>query len=168
MTEMALHPVSEIGIPLVFDDGEEFFDHFPPNWNADLEAIIQKTPPGIYRADQDLFRLVQGPSLTVSMVSGDPLVAGKRFRHYGAYAENMEGSAVAQACRRFHIPAVECRGMSNLAGVRAKESWQMEKSIAHCHGIVINWLEALKSLTVPGPVTSPQQEERVMTTGEKI
>jgi futalosine hydrolase len=151
MTEKALLPVSAIGIPLVSDNGEEFFDHLPPNWNASLEAIIKKTPPGIYRADQDLFRLVHGPSLTVSMVSGDPGVASERFRRYGAYAENMEGSAVAQACRRFRVPAVECRGMSNLAGIRAKETWQMQKSIAHCHGIVIKWLEALKSLTVPLP-----------------
>ena len=71
------------------------------------------------------------------MASGDPRVASERFRRYGAYAENMEGSAVAQACYRFHIPVVECRGMSNIAGIRAKESWQLEKSIAHCHGIVI-------------------------------
>ena len=73
-------------------------------------------------------------------------MASERFRHFGAYAENMEGSAVAQACFRFDTPAVECRGISNLAGVRAKETWQMEKSIAHCHGIVINWLEALNAL----------------------
>ena len=195
LTEKSVLPVSHTGIPLVSDDGEEFFDHLPPNWNANLEAFIKKTPPGIYRkeralpltraflhnpkdqpdllkpgtrdrptlglktrsgplindneVDKDLFRLVHGPSLTLSMVSGDPVVAGKRFRRYGAYAENMEGSAVAQACRRFHVPAVECRGMSNLAGIRAKETWQLEKSIAHCHGIVINWLETLKSLTVP-------------------
>ena len=96
--------------------------------------------------DEDLFHLVYGPSLTVGMVSGDPEVAGERFQHYGAYAENMEGSAVAHACRLFGTAMVECRGISNLAGNRAKETWQLEKSIAHCHGIIINWLEALNSV----------------------
>ncbi len=96
--------------------------------------------------DEDAFTVIHGPSLTVSLASGDPAVASDRFRRYGAYAENMEGSAVVQACLRFRIPAVECRGMSNVAGVRAKETWQLEKSIAHCHGIVINWLETLNSL----------------------
>jgi futalosine hydrolase len=75
-------------------------------------------------------------------------VAGERFQRYGAYAENMEGSAVAHACRRFETPMVECRGISNVAGIRAKETWQLEKSIAHCHGIIINWLEALNSVKV--------------------
>ena len=79
------------------------------------------------------------------MVSGDPEVAGERFQRYGAYAENMEGSAVAQACLRFQLPMAECRGISNWAGIRAKETWRLEKSIAHCHGIIINWLDALNS-----------------------
>ena len=83
------------------------------------------------------------------MASGDPEVAGERFQRYRAYAENMEGSAVAQACFRFHTPVMECRGISNIAGVRSKETWQLEKSIAHCHGIVINWLDALNSLKLP-------------------
>lgn len=99
--------------------------------------------------DEDFFQLIHGPSFTVSMASGDPEVAGERFQRYRAYAENMEGSAVAQACFRFHTPVMECRGISNIAGVRSKETWQLEKSIAHCHGIVINWLDALNSLKLP-------------------
>jgi futalosine hydrolase len=99
--------------------------------------------------DQDIFRLIHGPSLTVSMASGDIDVAGQRFQRHRAYAENMEGSAVVQTCFRFHVPVMECRGISNVAGVRSKETWQLEKSIAHCHGIVINWLDALSSLKLP-------------------
>jgi futalosine hydrolase len=194
ITQKSMLPVSELGIPLVIHNGEELFDHLPPCWHGNLEAIINKTPPGSYRIKEgfplsrafsrnaedqpeargsgrlghstsegrayaepsvtpgqrheDLFKLVHGPSLTVGMASGDPGVASERFNRYGAFAENMEGSAVAQACIRFAIPAVECRGISNLAGIRAKETWQLEKSIAHCHAIVINWLETLNSLKV--------------------
>jgi len=146
LTKDGALPVSAIGIPLIIDSGVEFFDHFPPRWDRNLEAIVKKTPPGSYRHHEECFQLVHGPSLTVGMASGDPAVASERYRRYGAYAENMEGSAVAQACLRFQVPAVECRGMSNLAGVRAKETWRMEKSIAHCHRIVIDWLGILNTL----------------------
>ena len=96
--------------------------------------------------DDECFHLIYGPSLTVGMASGDPQVAGERYHRYGAYAENMEGSAVAHACCRFQIPMVECRGISNFAGIRAKEAWELEKSIAHCHGIIVNWLDAMNSV----------------------
>ena len=114
---------------------------------GELKAPLGPSPAA-GEAEADLFRLVQGPSLTVGMASGDPQVARERFRRYGTYAENLEGSAVAQTCLRFQVPMVECRGMSNVAGIRAKETWQMEKSVAHCHGIVINWIETLQSLIV--------------------
>ncbi len=127
ITQEGVQSVSEIGIPLVVDKGVAFFDRFPPHWDENLEAIINRTPPGYYRqargprperavlhaaedgtgfrrrddtldhpidelkapsgpsprsgeAEADLFRLVQGPSLTVGMASGDPEVASERFR----------------------------------------------------------------------------------------
>jgi futalosine hydrolase len=192
ITSKGVLPVSEIGIPILVCNGEEFYDYLPLHWKGNSQAIVKNTPPGTYgqrrglpltraypcatehrhglhgsgvkdsstrerppHSDhsvndgepyEDLFRLIHGPSFTVGMASGDPEVAGERFRRYHVYAENMEGSAVAQACFRFHIPVMECRGISNIAGVRSKETWQLEKSIAHCHGIVINWLDALNSL----------------------
>jgi len=88
------------------------------------------------------FRVAYGPSLTVGMVSGDPAVADERFQKYGAFAENMEGSAVAQTCFRFDVPMTECRGISNIAGDRCKKNWRMETAMAHCQGIVAIWLTA--------------------------
>ncbi|MCE5243108.1 MAG: hypothetical protein ABFD98_17655 [Syntrophobacteraceae bacterium] len=84
------------------------------------------------------FRLFSGPSLTVGMASGDALVARRRFQRYLAYAENMEGSAVAHACLRFGVPVVECRGISNIAGNRRKGDWRLDMAVAHCHGIVLH------------------------------
>ena len=69
------------------------------------------------------FQVVYGPSLTVSMVSGDRQTAKERFEQRRAFAENMEGTAVAQACVRFNIAMVECRGISNWAGDRNKTRW---------------------------------------------
>ncbi len=159
MTKGGVLSGAQIGIPILLHHGEEVFDHVPLQWNEALRSIIQKTPPGLYRqtrgpalaaahpcdVEDSSFHLVHGPSLTVGMVSGDPEVACERFQRYGAYAENMEGSAVAHACWRFQLPMAECRGISNWAGIRAKDTWRLEKSIAHCHGIIINWLDALNS-----------------------
>ncbi len=88
------------------------------------------------------FRVLYGPSLTVSMVSGDDFIAGRRFETYGAFAENMEGSAMAQACFRFDVPFVECRGISNIAGDRCKERWRLDTAVAHSHGVLLKWIDA--------------------------
>jgi futalosine hydrolase len=95
----------------------------------------------------ECFQLAYGPSLTVSMVSGDRETASQRFQTHGAFAENMEGSAVAQTCCRCAAPFLECRGISNIAGERGKEFWDMDAAISHCQAIVINWLEAAASAT---------------------
>ena len=89
---------------------------------------------------RDSFQLVYGPSVTVSLVSGDEAVARTRSQRYRALAENMEGSAVAQTCLRFGIPILECRGISNQAGDRRKDHWRMDPAIAHCHAILHRWL----------------------------
>jgi futalosine hydrolase len=93
-------------------------------------SLLDGAPRGEY------FRLVYGPSLTVGMVSGDGEVARRRFSRYEAFAENMEGSAVAQTCFRFKIPMMECRGISNMAGDRDKRNWRLEMAILHCRSIV--------------------------------
>ncbi len=76
------------------------------------------------------------------MVSGDPETAADRFRSYGALAENMEGSAVAQVCLLFDAPFLEWRGISNIAGVRDKDRWDFPKAITHCHAVTRHLLES--------------------------
>ena len=195
LTRDRILPSTHIGIPVLTDGKEKYFDHIPlsrPSRQLVLEKIMRLTPEGLYRqtgsdrfaaqscpeevrecggipsleathgtaapgeipahppdcaASEDnpsaIFRLRYGPGLTVGMVSGDIEVARNRFLRYGAYAENMEGSAVAQACFRFGVPMVECRGISNMAGNRNKTDWHLEDAISHCHGIILNWLRGL-------------------------
>jgi futalosine hydrolase len=85
----------------------------------------------------ECFTLIYGPSLTVGMTSGDDEVAAERFARFRAFAENMEGSAVAQACFRYGTPMLECRGISNIAGDRDRDHWEIERALRHCHGIVL-------------------------------
>jgi len=153
-----------IGIPLVKRDGESFFDAFPvAERSRAYERVRQWTPPGFYsvidgklrRVDSGIesgkpggseqgkvFRTVHGPSLTVSLASGDRKTAVKRRERYGAFAENMEGSAVAQTCARYEVPFLECRAMSNIAGYRDKKGWRLEAAFERCCAVIRYWLES--------------------------
>jgi futalosine hydrolase len=161
LAETGPYPISKIGIPLVVREGVAYDDGFPTGSDSLLRTFMNELPPGRYGQPESAhpvpatkppgmdsddnpethdFGLYYGPSVTVAMVSGDPPTATARFGRYQGWAENMEGSAVAQTCLRFGVPMLECRGISNLAGDRNKANWQMEKSIAHCHGIVLDLL----------------------------
>lgn len=149
----------ELGIPIVTRGEESLFDTVPLVPQKIFQELGQVTPPGIYWSHgtfatpetalnshenrTDGFRLVHGPSLTVSLVSGDAQTAAQRFEKHGAFAENMEGSGIAQACLRHQAPMMECRGMSNLAGDRDKGRWHFAQSFAHCHTVVVMWLKHL-------------------------
>jgi len=163
-----------IGIPIVVTDGQGYHDTLPAHEKL-LAWARTVTPAGRYQLDlrpshralmqdypvaptaalepcaenvsaiQESFQVIYGPSVTVSLVSGDEAVAIERWQRYRTLAENMEGSAVAQACLRFGIPVLECRGMSNPAGDRRKDHWRIEQAIAHCHAVVYRWLAGLPS-----------------------
>ena len=64
-------------------------------------------------------------SLSVSAASGYlELAQGLRTR-YAADLENMEGFALALACRRAGLPFLEVRAVSNLVGSREKKHWDL-------------------------------------------
>ena len=137
-----------IGIPLVKRDGEPLFDAFPlaeGSWAYD--RVLRLTPSGLEAGNHDrkpqaeIFRAVHGPSLTVSLASGDRKTAAKRRQRYGALAENMEGSAIAQTCARYEVPFLECRAMSNIAGYRDKKGWRLEPAFDRCCAVIRHWLE---------------------------
>ena len=158
LTDLGPLSTREIGIPILVRQNRLYFDLIPPSPLVDRlqEAIPSgryymaageplKTPRCTIGNDCPMlgsFRLAYGPSLCVGMASGDAATAAKRQSRYGAYAENMEGSAIAQACFRYQTPFVECRGMSNEAGDRDKSNWQMETAVMHCHSILLRWISS--------------------------
>lgn len=83
------------------------------------------------------FRLLTGPGLTVGMASGDAATAAARFRRFGAWTENMEGSALAQACFRFRVPFIECRGVGNIAGNRDLSVWRIDEASRNALGVAL-------------------------------
>lgn len=144
-----------IQIPLLFKDDVPLYDRFPPSrlhervrtvltpGSYAVDSTEQLQLAGVAGAGENLFAVQYGPSLTVGMVSGDMETAGERFEHHRAKAENMEGSAVAQTCRLFGVDFIECRGISNIAGVRDKEYWDFTAAIDHSAAVVRYLLDRL-------------------------
>jgi len=71
----------------------------------------------------------QGPMVTVMCSSGSPSRASLLFDRFGALVENMEGAAFFLAAKRFNVPFIEVRAMSNYAGDPNKKNWKIEKAI---------------------------------------
>ena len=56
--------------------------------------------------------------------------AGRRRRHPGAIAEDMEGYGVAVACAIARVPLAIVRGVSNEAGDRNTRGWRIREALA--------------------------------------
>lgn len=144
-----------IQIPLLFKESMPVYDRFPPDRLHERVRTI--LPPGAYTLDsmqqlqlsgaagtgENRFAVQYGPSLTIGMVSGDGETAEERFEHHRAMAENMEGSAVAQTCCLFGVDFIECRGISNIAGVRDKQYWDFTAAIDHSAAVARCLLDRL-------------------------
>ena len=167
LTRAGIRSPREIGIPLLRHRGQEIYEQLSVAEDPLFQQLLRLTPPGRYRLDrdrrlalpvssapgradsdqssaapsEDWFRFSSGPSVTLGLVSGEPEVAHERFIRYGAWAENLEGSAVVQTCLRAAVPVIECRAISNTAGDRDKHNWRLEGAMNHCHALVHTWLQ---------------------------
>jgi futalosine hydrolase len=81
-----------------------------------------------------------GRFLTVVGVSADLRLAEARAGKFSAIAENMEGFALALASERFRIKAGEIRGVSNLAGIRDKKTWNLDLANQRAQAAVLSYL----------------------------
>jgi futalosine hydrolase len=72
----------------------------------------------------------RGPIATVATCSGTDAGAQEVARRTGAIAEAMEGAAVAHAARRFGVPALEIRTISNATGNRTMQGWDLPRGLA--------------------------------------
>jgi futalosine hydrolase len=79
----------------------------------------------LVQAAEGHFTVRIGPFLSVAGVSDCEEVAAARASRFGALVENMEGYALALAGRRTGIPVAEVRGVSNRAGNRDKDTWNL-------------------------------------------
>ncbi|HLA82850.1 MAG TPA: futalosine hydrolase [Thermoleophilia bacterium] len=75
-------------------------------------------------------RVVSGPCVTVSRISGLRSEGEELARRWGALAESMEGAAAAHICALYRVPFLEIRGISNMVVDRDRASWKVEEAVA--------------------------------------
>ncbi|TYO99203.1 futalosine hydrolase [Geothermobacter ehrlichii] len=82
-----------------------------------------------------------GPFVTVSTCTGTDRQGETRARASDGICENMEGGALALTARRYRIPLLELRGISNLAGRRERQNWDLPKAMEIAQQAVLHLLE---------------------------
>jgi len=70
-----------------------------------------------------------GPFATVSTGSGTDLSAARQRERWQALVESMEGAALAQVARRYQLPFLELRAVSNPCGDRDRSRWDLGGAI---------------------------------------
>jgi futalosine hydrolase len=96
---------------------------------------------GIYELDPDLAasssqmlarhlgcRVIQGPFITVSAITGSFEKAAALSEVFSPVMESMEGAAAAHVAALYQVPMVQVRAGSNRVGDRDKTRWDMERA----------------------------------------
>jgi futalosine hydrolase len=80
--------------------------------------------------------------LTVHAASSTRAQAAARARASGALLEDMEGHAVALACKAVGVPCSIARGISNAAGDRDHARWAVEAALDAARALALEWCGA--------------------------
>lgn len=108
----------------------------------DLVAGQKMTRQGIYTLDtylagssKDLLarslgcRVIQGPFITVSSITGSYEKAAALSQAFSPVMESMEGAAAAHVAALYQVPMVEIRAASNRVGERDKIRWDIKTAV---------------------------------------
>lgn len=117
----------ELGLPLAWVSGGELGGHFPLDArlvDAAVAAIETEAWP------EPRPKVVIGPCVTASRVTGLRAEGEEVVRTWGAVAESMEGAAAAHICALYGVPLLEVRGISNLIVDRDRTSWEVDRAVA--------------------------------------
>lgn len=123
-------------------DREPLFNTWPLD-----EALHDRACPRLqHLATTSGLGFRSGPFVTVSTCTGTAAGAREMVARTGALCENMEGAAVALACRQLSVPMLELRGISNRVEDRDTRQWDLTAGMAAAQNAVKHLLD-----TWPGP-----------------
>jgi futalosine hydrolase len=117
----------ELGLPLARVNGRELGGDFP------LDARLVRAAVAVIEAaawPEPRPRVITGPCVTASRVTGLLAEGQEVVRRWGAVLESMEGAAAAHICALYEVPFLEVRGISNLVIDRDRGSWEMDRAAA--------------------------------------
>ncbi len=139
---------AELGLPLARVDGAELGGCFP------LDAGLVRGAIAAIEAEawpEPRPRVVSGPCVTASRVTGLLAEGEAVVRRWGAVAESMEGAAAAHICALYAVPFLEVRGISNMVTDRDRGSWQVDRAVAVAARAALAVVAALDGLPIFRP-----------------
>lgn len=110
-----------LGLPLWQQGSSRLYNRIPVNPHMFASA---RDSLGRFAAESGI-QLETGPFVTVSTCTGTDQQGHNRASVTGGICENMEGAASALVAVRFDIPFLELRGISNRAGNRNRQEWDL-------------------------------------------
>ena len=142
----------DIRLPIAFVDGRECGNTFVLNESlVEAATTILTAATGGHDGSGLLNgrRVIAGPCVTVSRVSGLRAEGEELARKWGAVAESMEGAAAAHICALYAVPFLEIRGISNMVVDRERASWRVEEAVGAACEAALSLCRAFDSLPVP-------------------
>jgi len=116
---------------------ESFFNSWP------IDGLLRERsrPTLLDLAGKQGIKLATGSFVTVSTCTGTTARAIQIEQRTGGICENMEGAAVALACRQLSVPLLEMRGISNLVEDRDTSRWDLAAGMTVAQQAVIDLLQ---------------------------
>ncbi len=126
---------------IVFCRGKKFKNSYPLSREYAESAWKILSPV----CEKEKIKLKKGPFITVSTITATKT----RIQHLdGAFKplmESMEGSAGAHIALYYHIPFLEIRAASNIAGERDKKKWNLPLAFDRCGKLIFYLLEKIRT-----------------------
>jgi futalosine hydrolase len=85
----------------------------------------------------------KGPFVTVSTITATDDRARALYARYNPVVEQMEGAAAAHISLLYGIPFVEIRGVSNMAGKRERQAWDMPRACRNCCEALVSFIKGI-------------------------
>jgi futalosine hydrolase len=142
----------DLGLPIAVVDGRECGNTFALNESLTAAAtVILTAATGGPDGSEMLHgrRVIAGPFVTVSRVSGVRAEGEELARRWGAVAESMEGAAAAHICALYAVPFLEIRGVSNMVVDRERASWRVEEAVGAACDAALVLCRVFDSLPLP-------------------
>jgi futalosine hydrolase len=136
LTPHGFDDLAAMGLPMRQGD-ESFFNSWPTD-----EPLQERSRPTLLDvAGKQGIKLATGSFVTVSTCTGTTARAIQIEQRTGGICENMEGAAVALACRQLSVPLLEMRGISNLVEDRDTSRWDLAAGMTVAQQAVIGLLQ---------------------------
>lgn len=91
----------------------------------------------------NFLKLKEVNAVTVNQITTSKKRIKQIEKKYAPLLESMEGAALHYACKKFQIPFIQIRSVSNYVGERDKSKWKLKEAIEALNKTVIAYVDLL-------------------------